>query len=125
MLRQPYCRRFSAGWALILGQFLTASFSSWPRSGRVLSSSRFLPLRGLPQPVPELRVVYTVDALNSFFSTPAIRSLWTDAAVIDAMEEMSLAYPRLNNEQRVALEAARAELEDTAVTHGRKKTGGS
>ncbi|WP_420223204.1 3-carboxy-cis,cis-muconate cycloisomerase [Pigmentiphaga litoralis] len=39
----------------------------------------------MPHPVPELRVVYTVDALNSFFSTPALRSLWTDAAVIDAM----------------------------------------
>ena len=63
---------------------------------------------------------YVVPADNKWFTR-----LVVGAAVIDAMEEMSLAYPGLNNEQRVALEAARAELEGTAVTDGRRKAGAS
>lgn len=34
---------------------------------------------------PTLHRLTIVDALNSFFSTPAMRSLWSDQAVIDAM----------------------------------------
>jgi len=51
---------------------------------------------------------YVIPADNKWFTRLAV-----GAAVIDAMEEMSLAYPRLNKAQRRALEAARAELEGT------------
>jgi PPK2 family polyphosphate:nucleotide phosphotransferase len=51
---------------------------------------------------------YVVPADNKWFTRLAV-----GAAVIEAMEEMSPAYPRLSKAQRRALEAARAELEGT------------
>ncbi len=52
---------------------------------------------------------YVVPADNKWFTR-----LVVGAAVIDAMEEMSLAYPTLDKAQRRALEAARAELESSS-----------
>ena len=52
---------------------------------------------------------YVVPADNKWFTR-----LVVGAAVIDAMENMSLAYPRLDRPQRRALESARAELEGSA-----------
>jgi PPK2 family polyphosphate:nucleotide phosphotransferase len=51
---------------------------------------------------------YVVPADNKWFTR-----LVVGAAVIDAMEEMALAFPKMNRAQRKALEAARAELENT------------
>ena len=51
---------------------------------------------------------YVVPADNKWFTR-----LVVGAAVIDAMEDMSLAFPTMDRAQRRALEAARAELEGT------------
>ena len=51
---------------------------------------------------------YVVPADNKWFTR-----LVVGAAVIDALDEMSLAYPKMDRAQRQALEAARAELEKT------------
>jgi PPK2 family polyphosphate:nucleotide phosphotransferase len=62
---------------------------------------------------------YVVPADNKWFTR-----LVVGAAVIDAMEDMSLAFPTMDPAQRRALEAARAELEGTAAnrTPTRRKT---
>jgi PPK2 family polyphosphate:nucleotide phosphotransferase len=51
---------------------------------------------------------YVVPADNKWFTRLVVGS-----AVIDAMEEMALAFPAMDRAQRAALEAARAELEKT------------
>jgi PPK2 family polyphosphate:nucleotide phosphotransferase len=51
---------------------------------------------------------YVVPADNKWFTR-----LVVGAAVIDAMEELSLGFPQLDRAQRKALAAARAELEKT------------
>jgi PPK2 family polyphosphate:nucleotide phosphotransferase len=56
---------------------------------------------------------YVVPADNKWFARLVVAS-----AVIDAMEEMSLAYPKVNGRQRQELQAARAAL-------GRSETTGS
>jgi PPK2 family polyphosphate:nucleotide phosphotransferase len=60
---------------------------------------------------------YVVPADNKWFTR-----LVVGAAVIDAMEDMSLAFPKMDRAQRRALEAARAELEGTGrVNQTRRK----
>jgi len=51
---------------------------------------------------------YVVPADHKWFTR-----LVVGAAVVDAMEEMSLAFPKMDRAQRQALAAARAELEKT------------
>jgi hypothetical protein len=48
---------------------------------------------------------YVVPADNKWFTR-----LVVGAAVIDALEDMSLAFPKMDRAQRQALKAARAEL---------------
>jgi PPK2 family polyphosphate:nucleotide phosphotransferase len=56
---------------------------------------------------------YVVPADHKWFTR-----LVVGAAVIDAMEEMSLAFPKVDRAQRKALEAARAELLGTVPANG-------
>ncbi len=59
-----------------------------------------------------------MDALNSFFSTPAIRALWTDEAVIDAMIRYESALAAAQGECGVIpADAARAIIDTCAVFH--------
>jgi PPK2 family polyphosphate:nucleotide phosphotransferase len=51
---------------------------------------------------------YVVPADHKWFTR-----LVVGAAVVDALEEMALAFPKMDRAQRKALEAARAELEKT------------
>jgi PPK2 family polyphosphate:nucleotide phosphotransferase len=59
---------------------------------------------------------YVVPADNKWFTRLVVSS-----AIIDAMEEMNLAFPRMDRAKRIELAAARAALDEREPPNGRDK----
>ena len=59
---------------------------------------------------------YVVPADNKWFTR-----LIVSAAIVDAMEELHLAFPKMDRAQRKELAAARAALDDRERPNGHRK----